>query len=69
MKYRIIDKYHPDCGNWYIVQIKRFLFWKTLNKVFKDLNRAKYYIENIDLYKDSIYEKPCKTFFVRKNNQ
>lgn len=33
IKYRIIQKYNPCCGTWYIIQYKRLFIWHTLESL------------------------------------
>lgn len=36
MKVRMVRRYSPYSGSWYVLQFRLFLFWWTLPKVYTD---------------------------------
>ena len=36
MKVRIIEKYSPYSGTWYVIQLRLFWIWWTMPKVYTD---------------------------------
>lgn len=45
LKYRICRCYNPLVGTWYVIQKKRFFWWKTLPFAFKELYMANQFIK------------------------
>jgi hypothetical protein len=62
MKFRVVRYYHPSAGTWYVIQRKRFLFWKNLPLVFPTEERASAELDlALELGDNDIYESPVKT--------
>lgn len=47
-KYRMVERYNPYCGTWYVIQKRSFLKWKDLNLYFDDIDQAYSYMDDIN---------------------
>ena len=81
MKYRIVRRYSPYIGTWYVIQKRIFIFfWRDLKVFFTELLKANDFIEDEEALNDTIcstvlernsktkhfYNKfPCKTKLIK----
>ena len=66
MNFRIVRYYHPSAGTWYVIQRKRFLFWKNLPLVFPTEERASTELDfSLEHGDREIYKTPVKTVLLQ----
>lgn len=62
-KYRIVERYNPCCGTWYVIQKKSFFKWKDLNLYFDDIDQAVSYLDDIN---DADNDYTCQRVLYKK---
>lgn len=49
MKLRLVRRYHPICGTWWLFQKKTIFGWKDIPYIFNNPNKAWMFSQNIHL--------------------
>ena len=61
MKYRIVRRYSPYVGTWYVIQKRIFIFfWRDLKVYFTRLKDANNFLRDKDALKDTICSTELK---------
>ena len=58
MKTRVVRKYSPYCGTWWVIQVKLLFWWVTAPRAYKSLECASHYSFG-DI--EELFEKPVST--------
>lgn len=69
MRVRIIRRYSPFAGTWYVVQKKILFWWKDFPLVFDEKYMAKQYIENRFYGSESYDEYVEKTYYIERGKK